>query len=514
MPTILLFGAVALFIFLCGYVVRTLLPFDRFPFFGTKTRRLQKQINQDLQALSPILDGLLSITDRFVEKRGFFLARTLNDISEQEKQEVLDLWGVFLDHQAALTQIVERYRYFYQISYTWRRVLHAKAFFVGYVAFLSAYANGVRVMELVLNRSLFDLILNDPDAGRGIPAGAYDALSYRILHVDGAMQVLAGYQYYQFLRPVLRRCGIERSCVYHRESLERSFLLIKERLGKRGGEWLPKNGARLFQKAVLQSVFPLQKHVAEAMGHARWGERKHFFITEEQVRQMRTFMQPGDIILERRNWYVSNVGIPGFWPHAALYLGTYQDACAFFAVPEVLEYVHVSGWSDVAEAIQATHPSFFENYAKNAREVLEAKAEGVILTPLSESACADYVAVLRPQLSRLDLFKCFLEAIHHYGKPYDYTFDFVTDSALVCSELIYKTYKSVLSFPLTEHVGRLIVPATTFARMCDEDRDLEKPRLTCVVFLDGSEREQKAFFSTPEALYETWKRPKWDMAQK
>ena len=54
-------------------------------------------------------------------------------------------------------------------------------------------------------------------------------------------------------------------------------------------------------------------------------------ITHHQISIVCQQLQPGDIILTRRNGFVSNLFIPGYWTHSALYIGQiYQiqwDSC-------------------------------------------------------------------------------------------------------------------------------------------------------------------------------------------
>ncbi len=496
-----------------AYATNTVLPMDSFPFLKKSNRRLQWQMERDLHDLGPVVYGIEKAIQELDAMTSVFAARTMNELDERERQRLLEWWVMFLDHQAALGRVVDTYKYFYQISFALNRILHAKAFFVGYAAFAVAYASGLQLVERVHENAFIDLILNDPCPRLGIPAHAYDRLSWQVLHVDGAFRLMVGFRHYGFMKPILRR---SKTLVTHAsvaEAVDYAFSWSVSRLQTHAKDWFPANGVRLLQKTTLRSILPLQKQIAEAMGHTRLSERKEFFIRPEQIDEMRKRLQPGDVLLERRNWYLSNVGIPGFWPHAALYLGDYRDFCTFFDVPEVWNYLAENGWKGVHEAIQATHPMILNVYRRNRDQVIEAKAEGVILTSLQESARADYVATLRPGLSRLKIFQACLEAMRHYGKPYDYGFDFITDSALVCSELVYKAYKSHLDLPLTAQLGRLMITATTFAEVCNQDRTIKKPRFTCVAFLDGNEKLGQAVFSTPEAFCQTWKRPKWDIIQ-
>ena len=107
-------------------------------------------------------------------------------------------------------------------------------------------------------------------------------------------------------------------------------------------------------------------------------------ITVEQVRKdIVPKLKPGDLFLERRNWFLSNAFLPGFWPHSALYIGT----------PE-----------DLKELGIADHPEVKRRWAEYTRlahdggvhTILESVSEGVIFNTAEESMHADHVAILRP----------------------------------------------------------------------------------------------------------------------
>jgi hypothetical protein len=66
-------------------------------------------------------------------------------------------------------------------------------------------------------------------------------------------------------------------------------------------------------------------------------------VTAAQIEQVHQKLLPGDVLLVRREWFLSNVGLPGFWPHAALYIGTPEERQKFFSAPEMAAWVKARG---------------------------------------------------------------------------------------------------------------------------------------------------------------------------
>jgi hypothetical protein len=143
--------------------------------------------------------------------------------------------------------------------------------------------------------------------------------------------------------------------------------------------------------------------------------------------------------------------------------------------------------------------------------IIEAKRPGVIFTSLEESANADSLAVLRPRLSKSDRFRAVTRSFSYLGKPYDYNFDFRTDSALVCSELIWKSYEGVAGLTLTpaELNGRPMLAPNSLGQKFDEELGTAGQELDMVLFLDGNEVKGTAVERGEDVFRSSWQRPKW-----
>lgn len=155
-------------------------------------------------------------------------------------------------------------------------------------------------------------------------------------------------------------------------------------------------------------------------------------------KQILSMVQPGDVFITRHDDALSNWFLPGFWPHAALFLGNTANQS-----PE---------WGDLPAADETD--AWF----------LESKKDGVKVRMASETLALDALVVLRPPLVEADLSRGLQRALGHRGKPYDFLFDFRTADRLVCTEVVYRGFHGIdpIHFQLREVGGRLCLPAEEF----------------------------------------------------
>jgi len=411
-------------------------------------------------------------------------------LSAEEKSSTRATWGAFLDYLLALDSIGSYHR----------DQKGEPSMVVSYAAFLAQYRAALAMIDVTETLPGADAMLNEPVERIGLPEGSYARVKFRWLNVARATEFAALESLYLLRRgsshPRLR-AAID----------EDSRAVLKAGRGK-GPAQTATNAMKIAGSTAFTAWFPVQKGVAEWMGDTRVARAERFLVSRKQIDELAPRLEPGDVFLERREWYVSNIGLPGFWPHTALFIGDAAQRQRYFDDDTVRAWVREQGRADgdFESFLRAQTGSYGKS---NGSQVIEAVSEGVSFTTLSHSAAADSLAILRPRVTKRDKAIAIARAFGYIGRPYDFNFDFHTDSSLVCSEVIYKAYEGSLTLPLATTMGRLNTPPNEIVREIDETYGTPAQQFDLVLFLDGHERRRVAVPATVDDFRASWKRPKW-----
>jgi hypothetical protein len=444
-------------------------------------------------------------------------------LSADDERLLLDAWEAIYASSFALDQI----RVFYEDWYRFdpsraQRSRHLRSFLLTFAAELALYEKATRVVLLASENRNVVKFLDAPHPDRGLGESSFSSFREQLQGARDAARVIAGKRYLQVLeqgfegRAEARESGSD----WLWDRIERHLAVIEGIGVLVAGIDTVGSDMKLLQRGVRRVWYPAQASVAEWMGDTRVRRIDWYLIGEELQEQLVAQMQPGDIILSRKNWYVSNVGLPGFWPHAVLYIGEPEVFRSYFDDPQVRAWVE----QETGEAIDL--PTFlerrfparwlrysFEDHGQPYR-VIEAISEGVTFNTI-EHAAGDYLVAFRPKLDKLAKAQAIVAAFGYLDRPYDFDFDFATDHALVCTELVWRAYrpatgKQGLELDLVEVAGRPTLPANDLARQFVRERGTAGQQLEFVTFIDAIERQQQAVFSTEAEFCTTPDRTKWD----
>ena len=211
---------------------------------------------------------------------------------------------------------------------------------------------------------------------------------------------------------------------------------------------LRRRGASAGQQVTFAVLESSGRVVAELGDHRR-AKR----VSAEIRERIAELLRPGDVIVTRHEGAFSNLFLPGYWPHAALYVGSAGE-------------VDRLGLEPLGETA-ARWPEPLR--------VLEALKDGVRFRPLSETLAVDSVAVIRPQIADKEIARAIARAAAHEGKGYNFDFDFFRSDRLVCTEVIYRGLDGVggLDIELTERAGRPTLSAEDLLDMAADGRGFE-----------------------------------------
>ncbi|MDH5596607.1 MAG: YiiX/YebB-like N1pC/P60 family cysteine hydrolase [Candidatus Peregrinibacteria bacterium] len=483
------------------YVLLTLFPPVKSPFLGLSDQEIGQRLEEDEKIIT-YLNGQLESNFDEASSQNIF-ATDFKNISGKQKQELQNFWISYIEVMLQLDFLKERYKSFYQLNAIAKKDLHRLAFENGYAAFLSQHYYGLALAKIVKDenqRTFFNQSFPD----YGIEQGMFDLIRERLTDNADLLRMNTGRAYYSLIKEKEGRLnGLIEG---HLEGIDESLRDYAHLLAKKPLNFLERNAFKLW--------FPIQKEVAVQISFVRTATRD-YLIGAEQIDNYRSRLLPGDILLERREWHATNVGIPGFWTHAALYIGSLEEMDSYFKdLPELKG-------ASFKEYLEGNHPDALRQLLQKDEKgysyaVVEAKRPGVILTSLEYTANADSFAVLRTRnANRQDHLKIVTQALAYLGRPYDFDFNFVTDNALVCSELVYKAYQdiSALSIEMQQVNGRPIISPNQFAEKFTKESGTQQEELELILFLDGNEKDRKASEKGVDAFKDSWQRPKWHIAK-
>jgi hypothetical protein len=310
-------------------------------------------------------------------------------------------------------------------------------FMVAYAAACLLMRAGSFILEMATSHPIVMKKLDEPEPRFGLEAKIFTRIYKSLTSPKRRWGFFEAMRYYEahraeivalendaILGPVVELLLAEETAVSARR---RDF--FKSRLAYRIHSFMRRN-----HSGLKRTMFQMLKISGSAVAELKQpfvkpsGAGKR--VTLEVRERLLAFLQPGDVLVMRHDDAMSNLFLPGFWPHAAFYIGTNAQR---------------------AELGLESDDTIDESIC-----FLEAKKDGVKLRPPDDTLRVDSLTVLRPTLAQAQRAEAVSRCLTHAGKLYDFIFDFAAADRLACTELVYRSYHSVgpVAFELQAHAGR------------------------------------------------------------
>lgn len=483
----------------------------------------------DLATLKMFVGGLKSVNTQVQANRALFAFKADTVLTPEQKRTVLSTWGSLFGYFASIEGLRQKYWDFIKVLPTDLR--HAWGYVLTHTALTALLAYGMAFTDLTIGNKQLETILDERNEEFGVPAGAYSAFKLKAIHVATSTQLMTGDAWATTVTPLLKKAKAmdEQDVKWAFDEMKADSKQAKAALAKSGVKLFAGNATDILKESTGHAIFPVQKSFAEWMGDTRVARNGKPLIPKEFIeKNVLPKLQPGDVMVARQNWFLSNIGLPGFWPHALLYVGRPSEWAAIEIDPGVQTWLKTQPEKSatLAELLSKRYPAKWKAYESGQDfqghgpiRVIESISEGVSFTAIEHAMGVDYLAAMRPRIPLVEKARAIERAFKYQGRPYDFDFDFFSDATLVCTELVYKSYQSDkdmkgLDFALVDVAGRRTLPANEMVKRFDQDADKADRQLDFVVFVDARERGEAVFEAPAADLRASWKRLKWDIAQK
>lgn len=153
------------------------------------------------------------------------------------------------------------------------------------------------------------------------------------------------------------------------------------------------------------------------------------------AKEVSATLRAGDILLEKTPFRLTDKLIPGYWGHAAVWVG--GEA----------ELKELGIWDNPVVAR-------YHSEIREGRLVVEALRSGVEMNTLEHFLNVDSLGILRKAAaSPQERGRIIIQALRQVGKPYDFNFDVESKERVYCSKLVYLSYSGI-DWPTKKSLGR------------------------------------------------------------
>ena len=454
---------------------------------------MDSQIQVDLETLRTVIPGLEKLENEWNEARLSMSAPSRGYFTPDEDDRVRQMLLAYRNYRFALYEIISR-------GYEYPRIREQKhqlmVFLLAFGAALTLYAKSLKLIQAYEREPLIRKKLNEPDSRFELEPGFFEEL-------------LCGYSSPWNYRNLVKaawfwrthRRGIQKLAKAGPGDWQRQVELIRHQRGLVRKRLLLVLACRLrydwraFGRTMLHPVhnarYSVQSQIARACAELRTTLHYEPALKPELVARLHSRLRPGDVLLTRAEKKVTSAILPGFWAHAALFIGG---------------AARLESFGIAVQPIVAKHSSYVLKQDAGNGCVIEAISPRVQVNSLEAALCADHVVVLRPKVGTDELRAGVAEAFQHLDKPYDFEFDFNVSTRIVCTELIYRCFhnRGPIEFSLIKRLGRFTLSADDMIQQwldsLDPARRPTKVGFDLVALILKLRHGRAEFIECPEAL--------------
>jgi len=332
--------------------------------------------------------------------------------------------------------------------------LRLQAIALSSLAAATLYENAAVLQEMAAAIPGMKDLLNQADPSQGIPAHLWDHIEREYASPDHRHLFKAGLKFLDSHQPSAEHPHPFLTYVGEELSGMAAAQIRDEPLHQRYMRLLRHYESRTVATGLTgleQSKVQTSKGFGNLVGAFEFRKGK-LYDQPQWVEFVNERLQPGDILLEKTPFRVTDKFIPGHFGHVALYVGT-------------VEQLKALGLWD--------HLSVIPYHAELARgrTIVEALRDGTQINSVPHFLNIDDLAILRPKpgsIPREDVLQAIQLAFTHIGKKYDFGFDTNTWDTIVCSELAFQTYVNV-EWPFGKALGSYTISPDDVAIMAGPD---------------------------------------------